>query len=107
MQLDEEYIKSILKWAINRVNCLNDLVSNELAFLWICPSKQLEMDKEHINVIKKLNQELQIQDDLQRDALKIFLKNFSTQNNIKFSNLMKIVRSTLSGLKVSYKIINE
>lgn len=99
LQLDEEYIKSILKWAINRVNCLNDLVSNELAFLWICPSKQLEMDKEHINVIKKLNQELQIQDDLQRDALKIFLKNFSTQNNIKFSNLMKIVRSTLSGLK--------
>lgn len=47
LQLDDDHIITILKWAQNRISSLNDLVTKDLAFLWIVPSsmpnvKQIE-----------------------------------------------------------------
>lgn len=38
MQLDDHHIISTLKWSQNRISTLNDLVTEELSFLWIVPN---------------------------------------------------------------------
>lgn len=38
LQLDDDYIITTLKWAQNRILTLNDLVKEDLTFLWILPS---------------------------------------------------------------------
>lgn len=37
LQLDEDHVISTLKWAQNRINKLDDLVTPDLAFLWVVP----------------------------------------------------------------------
>jgi len=36
--LDDDHIITTFKWAQNRISTLNDLVKEDLAFLWIVPS---------------------------------------------------------------------
>lgn len=38
LQLDDNHIITTFKWAQNRISTLNDLVKEDLAFLWIVPS---------------------------------------------------------------------
>jgi len=38
LQLDDDHIITTFKWAQNRISTLNDLVKEDLAFLWIVPS---------------------------------------------------------------------
>jgi len=47
LQLDDDHIIKTFKWAQNRITTLNDLVKEDLAFLWIVPScmpKQVKQD---------------------------------------------------------------
>jgi len=81
------------------VDRLNDLVSNQLAFIWVAPTDNENRSTNEIQVIKKLKEGLKVQQDLTKDCLKVFLKDFSSENNIKYSSLMQLVRSILSGLK--------
>lgn len=37
LDLNEEHILNILKWAVNRVSSVNELVEGKLSFLWILP----------------------------------------------------------------------
>ncbi|KAF2903350.1 hypothetical protein ILUMI_02835 [Ignelater luminosus] len=99
LKLDEEYIKSILLWSSNRIDRLSDVVSNQLAFLWISPTINKNKNVDDLLIIEKLKERLKLQEDLTKEKLKPFLKSFSQQNNVKFSNLMQLVRSILSGLK--------
>lgn len=101
LKLDEDYIKSILLWSFNRIDRLGDVVSNQLAFLWVSPTTIKNKNVEDVLIIEKLKENLKLQEDLTKDKLKLVLKSFSQENNVKFSDLMQLVRSILSGLKVS------
>ncbi|KAK4880776.1 hypothetical protein RN001_008922 [Aquatica leii] len=99
LNLDREYIKSTLIWASNRINRLDDLVSNKLAFLWVSPIYSEKIDANELTVIQKFRSRLEEQQNFTKDDLKLFLKEFSEENNFQFSNLTQLLRSILSGLK--------
>lgn len=130
MQLDDHHIISTLKWSQNRISTLNDLVTEELAFLWIIPNiasvpniEQTECSSINISLyksllillvkaiyytcfisdtIKLLNAELVEIDasNYKTDWMISYLRDFAEKNKIPFAALMKILRSILSGLKV-------
>ncbi|KAF5298460.1 hypothetical protein FQR65_LT01239 [Abscondita terminalis] len=99
LNLDKDYIKSTLSWAANRINKLDDLVSHEMAFLWATPTFDLKIDSDELTLIRNLNRSLEEQESFSKDDLKTFLKDFSERNGFKFSALMQLLRSILSGLK--------
>lgn len=102
MQLNEEYIKNILHWAVNRIDKLSDLVSKDLEFVWVIPP-QLKIGEPDMKTVQLFKTKLEIEDELsEKNSLNTFLKNFCKENEIKFSNFMKLLRSVLSGLKVRY-----
>jgi len=128
--LDDDHIITTLKWAQNRISTLNDLVKEDLAFLWIVPPsmqnvKQVECSgiipsykryqeilfvksyTTYIGIIsdaiKLLNAEL-IEIDASNyntDWIKPYLKDFAKKNGVPFATLMKTLRSVMSGVKVN------
>ncbi|XP_072762237.1 nondiscriminating glutamyl-tRNA synthetase EARS2, mitochondrial [Anoplolepis gracilipes] len=105
LQLDDHHIISTLKWSQNRISMLNDLVKEELAFLWIVPNITSVPNIEQAgcsDTIKLLNAELVEIDasNYKPDWMIPYLKDFAKKNKIPFAALMKILRSVLSGLKV-------
>ncbi|XP_029155955.1 probable glutamate--tRNA ligase, mitochondrial [Nylanderia fulva] len=102
LQLDDYHIISTLKWSQNRISTLNDLVKEELAFLWIVPASVPNIEQAGCSdAIKLLNAELGEIDEsnYKTDWMIMYLKNFAEKNKIPFAALMKILRSVLSGLK--------
>ncbi|KAF5295425.1 hypothetical protein FQA39_LY13086 [Lamprigera yunnana] len=99
LNLNEEYVKSVLSWASNRINKLSDLVSNDLSFLWIPPVHSDGVKETDLTIIKRFYSVLKNRDSFEKDDLKGFLKSFSEEHDFKFSALMQLVRSILSGLK--------
>ncbi|XP_044751194.1 probable glutamate--tRNA ligase, mitochondrial isoform X2 [Coccinella septempunctata] len=98
LQLDEDHIRSILHWSVNRITKLSDLLKNDMLFLWTMP-KSCKLKEHDINSITELLKELEVQDEFSREKLAKFLKKFADQQNIKYSMFMKTLRSVLSGLK--------
>ncbi|KAF7992989.1 hypothetical protein HCN44_005770 [Aphidius gifuensis] len=101
LQLDDEHIMTILDWSTNRIHNLNDLVSKDLAFLWVIPTDVTSInDPNIIKSIKLLSQQLNDIDksNFDKKTLTNYLKLFTQNNDIKFSNFMKLLRSILSGL---------
>lgn len=45
LQLDDDHIITTLKWAQNRILTLNDLVKEDLTFLWIFPSSMTNVNQ--------------------------------------------------------------
>lgn len=90
----------ILKWSLNRIERLGDLVKNELAFIWVIPSNTVSVNEEHLKTVKNFMGVLEGIDSLKKDELKGFLKEFAKDNNVKYAAFMKMLRGLLSGLKV-------
>uniref|UniRef100_A0A0C9PHM4 Nondiscriminating glutamyl-tRNA synthetase EARS2, mitochondrial n=1 Tax=Fopius arisanus TaxID=64838 RepID=A0A0C9PHM4_9HYME len=65
LQMDEHHMITILQWARNRITKLNDLVSTDLAFLWVNPSLSID-DPGTIGKIRMHLQEMQLGIDLDR-----------------------------------------
>lgn len=129
LQLDDDYIMTTLKWAQNRILTLNDLVKEDLIFLWILPSsmpnvKQTECSgiiislrtrdiDSHSSIatlyaifsdaIKLLNAELIEIDasNYKTDWMTPYLKDFAKKNGVPFAALMKILRNVIGGVKVT------
>lgn len=102
LKLDDENILSTLKWAKNRITKLTDLVSPDMAFLWIVPPlTQISKDLKHIDIAQSLNEKLaEIEgSNFNKDFLNNYLRNYSKKNAIPFPELMKTLRALLSGLK--------
>lgn len=101
--LDDNYIKSILKWSTSRINKLQDLLSNNLLFLWISPVPENNLNNNQLNVVKAVSSALKNnQSDVNREELRNIFKELAAEENIPFSDLMKLIRNVVSGLKVSY-----
>lgn len=96
LDLSDEHIKTVIQWASNRMTSLGELVEGKLAFLWIVPKLQkAELTPEILDeLVSKLESE-----NFTKDNLQSLLKDFSTKNNLTFSNFMRTLRTMLSGLK--------
>ncbi|XP_076280884.1 putative glutamate--tRNA ligase, mitochondrial isoform X2 [Lasioglossum baleicum] len=102
LQLDDYHILAVLKWAQNRIYKLSDLVSSDLAFLWIVPSTTPEnIQSECLDVLKILNTKLVETDihNFNKAWINSYLKEFANEHKIPFSTLMSVLRGILSGLK--------
>ncbi|XP_023934306.2 probable glutamate--tRNA ligase, mitochondrial [Bicyclus anynana] len=95
LNISEEHVKSILDWSTSRISKIDELISPKLAFLWILPSNNLEINK---NLFEKLLDNLESLDKFEQESIKDNLRSFSDRNNVKFPVLMKMLRSVLSGL---------
>ena len=96
LNMEKEHIKTVLEWATSRISRIEDLATPKFAFLWILPSnKNIDINK---SLFIKLLSNLENLDKFEQDSIKNNLKQFSLQNDIKFPDLMKILRSVLSGL---------
>ncbi|KAK0087487.1 hypothetical protein PV325_000928 [Microctonus aethiopoides] len=101
LQLDDNHILTILKWAHNRMTRLNDLVDKNLAFLWIMPDiESFDIDPKELESLKVLKNELDIvnNSEFNHDMLSRYLKKFASDSKIKFPSFMKFLRKVLSGL---------
>jgi glutamyl-tRNA synthetase len=119
LDLDDDHIFSVLKWAIKRIHTVNELTEEELSFLWVLPKltkdKEIELNEGKffkiftVNIILiALNSCTEIIDSLVEELkdekftkqnLQNLLKEFSTERNLTFANFMKNLRTMLSGLK--------
>ncbi|KAJ9594272.1 hypothetical protein L9F63_014277 [Diploptera punctata] len=103
LQLQDKYIVSVLNWSKNRITTLNDLVKDELAFLWTVPSHQNDvMICFYVSdVLQDIKVQLSTQQgtEFTKDHLKIILKDFSIKTQFPFNRLMKLLRHAVSGLK--------
>lgn len=103
LELNDEYVEMILRWAVNRIDRLRDLVNNELAFIWVIPSNTVSLDEQHIKAVMNFMKALEMLDTLEKDSLKDFLKRFAKEQGVKYATLMKALRGIFSGLKVRLK----
>ncbi|XP_034946967.1 probable glutamate--tRNA ligase, mitochondrial [Chelonus insularis] len=102
LQLDEDHILTVLNWARNRIHNLNDLVTPNFAFIWIlAQDKSVASDSNELESLKMLSNKLMEMNptDFNQNTLKDYLKDFTKSNGIKFSNFMKLLRKSLSGLE--------
>ncbi|XP_063977151.1 nondiscriminating glutamyl-tRNA synthetase EARS2, mitochondrial [Diachasmimorpha longicaudata] len=102
LQLDDHHMITILEWARDRITKLTDLISKDLAFLWVAPrlSKAIE-DPEILASLRTLYTELQNweRSNFERHQLNDYLKKFANDNGLKFPAFMKSLRTVLSGLQ--------
>ncbi|KAJ8954379.1 hypothetical protein NQ318_011052 [Aromia moschata] len=98
LNVSEEHIKNILRWASNRIGTLSDLISKELEFIWLIPKTQTTQQSD-VNVIELLKDKLETENDFRTENLNMFLKSFCKENDIKYSSFMKMLRSVLAGLR--------
>ncbi|XP_021920820.1 probable glutamate--tRNA ligase, mitochondrial isoform X2 [Zootermopsis nevadensis] len=105
LQLQDDHIMSVLVWGEDRITRLTDLVNSNLAFLWIIPSQHaLEIvasEANNIGVLEDMKLYLSklLETEFHRDHLKKLLKDFSSEKQLPFSKLMKLLRSAVSGLQ--------
>lgn len=99
LQLNEEYIKTILKWSVNRIHRLEDLFLKDLQFIWIIPTTTEVLEQNQLTAIITLAKTFSEQEVWDKESATQFLKSFAKENNIKYNILMKSLRTVLSGLK--------
>jgi len=94
--LDDERILSILDWAKDRIYTLNDIVNEDLLFLWHLPSQSQQLDSADKSVIAET---IKIFEENKLDSKPIMkmLKELSKKNGIKFPVFMKDLRVLLTG----------
>ncbi|XP_058801775.1 probable glutamate--tRNA ligase, mitochondrial [Phymastichus coffea] len=108
LEIDPVHIITTLTWAHNRITKLNDLVTPDLKFLWIKPTTNGESKNlKYLEMIGILSKKLESIDETNfcKESLKIYLKEFAINNNVAFPDLMKTLRSLLSGLKEGPSVV--
>ncbi|XP_058061709.1 probable glutamate--tRNA ligase, mitochondrial isoform X1 [Anopheles bellator] len=101
LQLDPEHVREVLTWSLPRIDSLNDLVRGKLSFLWVLPkpSKEKLIDTDILALLaKNLSTETDVPDFCKAE-LSRFIKAFAERNHLAFEQLMKALRTGLSGLQ--------
>jgi len=97
LELNSDHIKKVLGWSVGRITNLNELVEGQLSFLWVLPAKSNHnLSKD---TLEELVTTLTAVDSFQKESLNSILKEFSKNQNVKFSELMTNIRVILSGFK--------
>ncbi|PNF34523.1 hypothetical protein B7P43_G10725 [Cryptotermes secundus] len=103
--LQDDHIMSVLRWSQDRITKLTDLVNSNLAFLWVTPSvhtlEDITSHSSNLGVLEDIRLCLSklLEAEFRREHLKTLLNAFSTEKQLPFSKLMKLLRSAISGLK--------
>lgn len=100
LNLDNDHIRSILKWSVNRIYTLSDLLEKDLLFLWMKPNmKKLNISWE-ADELEKLCVAIEgHKNEFNREHINMVMKQFASDNNVDYGMLMKNLRTILSGLK--------
>jgi len=93
--LDDARILSILEWAKDRISTLNDIVSEDLLFLWHLPSHSQNLESADSAVVAETVKILE--DEMEAKSIMKMLKNLSKEKGIKFPVLMRDLRILLTG----------
>ncbi|XP_011182707.1 probable glutamate--tRNA ligase, mitochondrial [Zeugodacus cucurbitae] len=97
LDLDDQHIENVLKWAANRLTFIQDLTASKLSFLWVRPAdfklKNITSDQMQ-SLIDSL-----VSVEFTKDNINQQLKDFAELHHLKFAVFMKTLRSALSGLK--------
>uniref|UniRef100_A0A8D8PNI1 Nondiscriminating glutamyl-tRNA synthetase EARS2, mitochondrial n=1 Tax=Cacopsylla melanoneura TaxID=428564 RepID=A0A8D8PNI1_9HEMI len=101
LQIDNNYLKFVLDWSTDRIFKLEDLVDKEFSFIWVKPSSEdlSRHPAESYAFLSNLIPLLISQSTFTRDSLATPLKQFSSEHSLEYSQLMKLLRTCLSGLK--------
>ncbi|XP_012278507.1 probable glutamate--tRNA ligase, mitochondrial [Orussus abietinus] len=102
LQLHPDHVIAVLKWASTRISKLSDLVAPDLAFVWVLPTCEPNIEKsELIEAVKVLSEMLENIDpnNFDKQSLGICLRSFAEEKDIPFPEFMKLLRTILSGLK--------
>ncbi|CAD5118746.1 DgyrCDS7423 [Dimorphilus gyrociliatus] len=104
VELSDKYIGKILDWAKERITNINSLVSSEFLFLWSLPPT-IPVDLSSQAAKKAIKDTLEsiskLEDNKELDTVTLVkvLKTTSKLNNLKYPQYMKLLRSSLTGLK--------
>ncbi|EFA03776.2 putative glutamate--tRNA ligase, mitochondrial-like Protein [Tribolium castaneum] len=98
LQLDPQHVRYILHWSVNRITKLQDLLSDDLKFIWVSP-KSYQISENDLVPLGIFIEQLERNQTLDREHLNAFFKSFCKEHQLKFGNFMKTLRSILSGLK--------
>ena len=94
--IEEDSVATHLDWAQDRISKLSDIVSEDLLFLWHLPNKanlKIALDTSTIlDIIEILNEVHQTDKSITKG-----LKSLSKSKNIKFAELMRDIRTLLTG----------
>lgn len=70
-------------------------------FLWTVPNDYSQISEDELKIIELFTRRFEEEcGELNREKLNEFLKKYAKENDIKFGNFMKMLRTILSGLQV-------
>lgn len=96
MDLDDQHIRNVLRWSVDRLQSLQQLVEGNLSFLWILP--KIQDDNINSEWIEKLVTALE-NNEFDKTHLRELLRVFSKENGLKFPKFMTSLRLILGGIK--------
>ena len=101
--LEQSNLMRILVWAADegRIHKLEQLVEPSMEFLWSQPRDRIAsaMEPDRIRRILEPVVNLLGEDPLDRNQLNAALRRLAAENGTKFADVMKLMRSSLTGLK--------
>ena len=101
--LEQSNLMRILIWAADegRIHKLEQLVEPSMEFLWSQPRDRIAsaMEPDRIRRILEPVVNLLSGDPLDRNQLNAALRRLAAENGTKFADVMKLMRSSLTGLK--------
>ena len=101
--LEQSNLMRILVWAADegRIHKLEQLVEPSMEFLWSQPRDRIAsaMEPDRIRRILEPVVNLLSGDPLDRNQLNAALRRLAAENGTKFADVMKLMRSSLTGLK--------
>ena len=101
--LEQSNLMRILVWAADegRIHKLEQLVEPSMEFLWSQPRDRIAsaMEPDRIRRILEPVVNLLSGDPLDRNQLNAALRRLAAENETKFADVMKLMRSSLTGLK--------
>ncbi|XP_026466898.1 probable glutamate--tRNA ligase, mitochondrial [Ctenocephalides felis] len=101
LHLDEEHLSSVLIWSQDRVSKLQELLSENLEFLWKLPPKPKKPPSGDLkDFLIELKNSLITTYTFEKEQIKTTLHMVSMNNKEDFKNLMAELRKVLSGSKV-------
>ncbi|KAL5005012.1 hypothetical protein ScPMuIL_018468 [Solemya velum] len=104
MVLEDEHISDVLEWSQTRIHRLEDLLAKNMEFIWIVPKMEdlrrvtkLPLDTDYCleHCINSLRNAV----EFSVDSLSVLLRNDAKDLKVKFSDYMKLLRGSLSGLQ--------
>lgn len=96
MDLDDQHVRNVLHWSVDRIQSLQQLVEGNLSFLWIVP--KIQDDNTQSEWIEKLVTTLE-NSEFDKTHLRNLLRKFSKENDLKFPNFMTSLRLLLGGIR--------